>query len=129
MLSPEGAALLEQLAGIDGLDATGGLRMVGGHAPLYRRALLRFVEYYSLPGHAPSIGMSPDQLLHTVHSLRGATSAVGAWGVTRIAQEVEAHLTAQRPGSTIMGPLLELNQAIETLLSELRTRLAPTDQP
>jgi HPt (histidine-containing phosphotransfer) domain-containing protein len=113
-----------RLAAISGLDIARGMQPVGGILETYLRILSYFVDAYG--GGMPQLdealaAADPIGIAAAAHSLRGASSSVGATHVEELARALEA-LGEQGVSADEMGPAAV---AVQRALAELVGRIRP----
>ncbi len=128
---PDGKGGLEGQAAPLVLDLKGGIRRIGGDRDLYRRLLHVFREEYGR--HSARIGdafeaKDRDQMLRTLHALKGGAANVGA---ERLHQTAKALETVLRSGGSLESPevLQELAQVHAETLRHIDDLLSREDLP
>jgi two-component system sensor histidine kinase/response regulator len=128
------AALLARLAAIEGLDVRRGLEVFGGQAETYLRVLHSFAATYAtgMPqiDQALAVG-SPAALAAAGHSLRGASSSIGAKRLEGLAGALEAlgegdEASPQAEGAAValQAVLIETAAKLQRVLAEERAVVA-----
>ena len=110
-------------ATIDGLDASGALRRMGGDRDLYARLLRDF----SLRADdlASQLGaMAHADLPHWIHALKGESANLGLGTVARCCAAIEAALEL-RPGTWPSGEVAELSAAVQAASRGIMQALPP----
>ena len=127
---PQAAAQADLPAGIDGLDMTGGLRRVRGKKPLYLSMLRKFVagQKSAIPAILKALeGNDWDGAERLAHTLKGVSGNIGATGVQRLAEELEAAIKERQPRGAIDVRLAGLTQPLDALIAQLEQTL-PEEQ-
>jgi len=114
--------LLERLCAIDGLDAHGALRNVGGRMDLLQNVLRRFIDTYSQG--EPALLASDDSVEQarcrdTCHSLRGSCMAIGATSLAQSLHELESTLNEPGDVHAFAQGGRALNEALVRLVHHL----------
>ncbi|HUL64025.1 MAG TPA: PAS domain-containing protein [Burkholderiaceae bacterium] len=130
-------SLLERLAGIPGLDAPLGLRFCGGREETFLLVLQQFEALYGNGASTLLADLEADrrrELHRFAHSLSGASGAMGATQVQKLAAALEAALAARRLPAEIASIVEQLRSALAALIRSLRDRLrlasiAPASTP
>jgi HPt (histidine-containing phosphotransfer) domain-containing protein len=100
---------------IAGLDTATALRNMGGRLGTYRRVLRQFVSHHATTGFEIESQLVDGDLsgvTAAAHSIKGASAAVGARNLPRLADKLQACLSARRPAA-------ELADAAQDVLHEL----------
>ena len=115
------------LASVDGLDLVLGLRPVGGMVEVYVRVLHLFVELYAagLPQlDEAMLAGDVAQVAGAAHSLRGASSSIGATRIDELAGVLESLAKAGASLGELSAAVVDVQLALETLVSRLSPVLA-----
>jgi two-component system sensor histidine kinase/response regulator len=119
-------SLLERLAGIPGLDAPLGLRFSGGREATFLLVLQQFESLYGNAAATLVADLEADrrrELHRFAHSLSGASGAMGATQIQKLAAALEAALAARRSSADIANLAEQLRFALAALIGGLRDRL------
>ncbi|HSI60798.1 MAG TPA: response regulator [Ideonella sp.] len=116
---------------VQGIDAERGLAYFAGNREAYRRVLGKFAELYG-PGlaaaaawqAAPGTPQALAQLRRELHSLGGASLAIGAAGIHTQAAELEGALRADAAGALVRAPLAALVEGLGDITRGLARWLA-----
>ncbi len=106
----DAGALLAALAGVPGLLAAEGLAQFAGRAGTYRSGLAEWVRLYGR-----GLSENPETLRRELHSLQGASSAIGAGGLASTARALEVALAAEGGAGSA-----DAQQRLAALQAELR---------
>jgi two-component system, sensor histidine kinase and response regulator len=127
-LPPLGAT--EIPSGIDGLDTAAGLRRVLGKQWLYLSMLKKFVAGQKSATVNINQALEADDRLtaeRLAHTLKGLSAHIGATGLQRMAEKLEAAIKGNEPRQAIDVRIEALKVPLHTLISQLETQL-PKDQ-
>jgi PAS domain S-box-containing protein len=119
-------SLLERLAGVPGLDAPLGLRFCGGREETFLLVLQQFEALYGNGAATLTADLEADrrrELHRFAHSLNGASGAMGATQVQKLAAALEVALAARRLPAEIASITEQLRVALAALVQGLRDRL------
>jgi len=130
-VAPQPPVARPDLPVIDGLDAEGGLRRVGGNRSLYLKLLRQFLAMESTPDEiARAIhqndGSTAERLAHT---LAGVAANLGADRVRELATRLERDLRARAAAPATTASLAELQSFFERFATALRAALPGIDPP
>ncbi len=122
-------ALIERLAGIDGLDATQALVHVAGQPELLARLLSSFVRSYSelQLRLTPEVTLGERLTCHQrCHDLRGACMTIGATALARQAHVLEdALLSADHNRAALADMSVRLEEGLQGLIRRVSAALVP----
>ena len=124
--APDGAAWLQALQAIDGLDARLGLAQAGSRAALYRRLLAKFLtDQAGLPASlAQALSDSDWQRAERLaHTLKGVAAQIGALPLRDAALRLEQALRLRTPTSGLLPLQAEVEQLLQPLLQALTAAL------
>ncbi|EHR72760.1 PAS domain S-box [Burkholderiales bacterium JOSHI_001] len=87
-------ATAASLPAVAGLDMATALARMGGRHSIYRSVLKRFAALYESADSSPDLralqqGDDPRQLARAMHSLKGASAAIGAFGLQHDAEALD----------------------------------------
>jgi two-component system sensor histidine kinase/response regulator len=125
-----GAAQARTLPAAPGLDTVRGLRFFAGRQDSYLRGLRHYVTLYQ--GGLPAIdrflagGTHPEDaaaLRHELHSMGGASSAIGALAIGEQAAALESRMRHTAPDPVIATALAELRLQVAGLVRQLQRQL------
>jgi two-component system sensor histidine kinase/response regulator len=112
-----------RLAAIEGLDVSLALQLFDGQMAIYLHVLRTFVDTYSAGMPQLDLALAADSragLAAAGHSLRGASSSIGATGVANLAAVLEAD---DEPGSDATAAAVVLQAALAGMVGKLRQAL------
>ena len=121
-----------RLASIDGLDIVRGLRPFGGMMDVYIRVLGLFVDLYAkgMPQLDEAIAAGDvDRMAAAAHSLRGASSSIGATHVEELSGLVESLGRSGAASGEVSAAAVDAQQALEALVERLAPALAELAEP
>ena len=111
---------------IAGIDAALAMRYLGGRVDLFWRVLRQFAEHYDsglaglqsdlARGDLAAIGLA-------AHSVKGASSAIGATRLPLLAEALESAALATRPATELAAAALAMQRELAALLVAIRIRL------
>ena len=116
-----------RLASIDGLDVVRGVRPCGGMIDVYVRVLGLFVDLYGrgMPQLDDALDAGDiEQMAAAAHSLRGASSSIGAIRIEQLAGKVESLGKSGAALEEVTAAAIEAQQALEALVRRLAPALA-----
>ena len=116
-----------RLASIDGLDVVRGVRPCGGMIDVYVRVLGLFVDLYGrgMPQLDDALDAGDvEQMAAAAHSLRGASSSIGAVRIEELAGKVESLGKSGAALEEVTAAAIEAQQALEALVRRLAPALA-----
>lgn len=123
--SPRSAA--QRLEGIAALDLAATYEQCAGKPEIAVRVLRQFMTHYRSVGAALMDHLQEGQLeepRRKLHSLRGASAAVGALQIEAVVKQLEAALKADAPSGQLLALGEDLRQQLDALTAELAVRLA-----
>ncbi len=115
---------------IQGIDEAAALARCGGDNDLLRRVLRMFVCRYEagLGEFIVAIGAGDFAAARqTVHSLKGASGAIGALAVCDAAAQLEAAVVAREPAAKLESQAMQLQEHLGALTTSISERLALDD--
>jgi PAS domain S-box-containing protein len=127
---PAPALRSERMPAIEGLDVERGVGFFAGHEAVFRRALREFVALYGggiasveayLAAPSPSL---VGELRRELHSMGGASGAIGAGTLSALAARAGAQLRGTEPGN-VRTTLEALSQTLARLVAAVRIALPP----
>ncbi|HEX8980652.1 MAG TPA: response regulator, partial [Parasulfuritortus sp.] len=118
-------AVPEELTRIDGFDAAGGLRRVGGDGRAYLRLLAKFRRYHAGDHAAITAAWrrgDREESRKLLHTLKGVSGNVGAQTVFETARDIQADLDEGVTDGVEAG-LARLGQQLDALFAALDATL------
>ncbi len=113
---------------IPGIHVHEALARLGGNAELLRQLLVRFVEKEGRTGEAIANALANghrDEARKLAHGLKGASANVGAVRLSKLAEEIENGLRAERSSTDLRGVVAQLTSELDALAAAIPTRLEP----
>ncbi|HEX6364468.1 MAG TPA: ATP-binding protein, partial [Albitalea sp.] len=129
-LPPAAGACAGPPGGGAGIDLAQALAQCGGRAESLRRVLRTFVAHYGDGARTLDDALAAADLgaaRRFLHSLKGASSAIGAGHVQAQAAAIEAAIAERQPLASIAGAAEPLRCSLDRLVAALRTELGPVD--
>ncbi|MBI5258718.1 MAG: PAS domain S-box protein [Burkholderiales bacterium] len=129
-VAPAQSAADDGLPRIAGLDTATGLRFVGGRPDVYRRVLRQFAAHYTDGLVALEAHLAEGELEavgQLAHSVKGASAAIGAGRLPRLAETLERAIEAALPAPEVTRAARMLLQDLSQLVDAIQERLAQDD--
>jgi PAS domain S-box-containing protein len=112
-----------ELPAVAGLDAESALRLMGGRIDVYRRVLRQFMQHYGAHlGDIEAVVRRGDHaaLRSTAHSIKGASAAVGATGLTQQAGALESAIMAGQTTAEVSERSHAMLRSLEAMVAGIR---------
>jgi HPt (histidine-containing phosphotransfer) domain-containing protein len=115
---------------IAGIDVALAMRYLGGRADLFSQVLRQFAEHYSdgLAGLEPQLARSDLTAVgEAAHSVKGASSAIGATRLAVLADALETAAAAGRPETELAAAALAMQRELKALVAGICARATDDD--